>query len=311
MLYFCFGVLGCDCGANTHGLGDVGHDGSGTRDVGSTDSRAGDGSNTDGSSGRDSAQSDTSDDPEVCDGIDNDGNGKVDDLDLEGDGICDCLRIGTLGIPGKWGAGEVFDDWVNGKSDDDVVHLTPAPDDPEITAALLEHLQVIVVQDVSVLNAFSDAEVKAINDWINAGGGLMTLIGYGDSNERINVNKILAPASIGYDSAQILPGDTHPVDDSWNAGHPTAMNISSIGMDNGYEVDDMNGQGTVVATEEGLVIAVAKSHGDGKIFVWGDEWITYNSEWNNANYQVEQFWINVINWLTPQKACEIDVIIVD
>src|SRR6476661_8641828 len=34
---------------------------------------------------------------EVCDGKDNDGNGVTDDVDAQGDGVCDCLNIATIG----------------------------------------------------------------------------------------------------------------------------------------------------------------------------------------------------------------------
>ena len=39
-------------------------------------------------------------DEAVCDGIDDDCNGIVDDVDVGGDGICDCLRLGLLGKSG-------------------------------------------------------------------------------------------------------------------------------------------------------------------------------------------------------------------
>ena len=35
--------------------------------------------------------SDAFSEPETCDGIDNDGNGIVDDVDVGHDGVCDCL----------------------------------------------------------------------------------------------------------------------------------------------------------------------------------------------------------------------------
>jgi hypothetical protein len=42
--------------------------------------------------------------------------------------------------------------------------------------------------------------------------------------------------------------------------------------------------------------------------MWGDEWITYDSEWkDHPDYQVELFWLNVIKWLTPKAECQVAV----
>jgi len=42
--------------------------------------------------------------------------------------------------------------------------------------------------------------------------------------------------------------------------------------------------------------------------VWGDEWITYNSEWiEHPDYQVERFWVNSIKWLSPINECQVPV----
>src|SRR5262249_16443607 len=45
------------------------------------------------------------------DGIDDDCNGKVDDVDLGADGICDCLIIALLGEPGPL-ASSFFEGWL-------------------------------------------------------------------------------------------------------------------------------------------------------------------------------------------------------
>ena len=54
---------------------------------------------------------------EVCDGKDNDGNGITDDVDAQGDGVCDCLNIATIGEIGPWSnGGNVFKEWLNARS---------------------------------------------------------------------------------------------------------------------------------------------------------------------------------------------------
>ena len=92
------------------------------------------------------------------------------------------------------------------------------------------------------------------------------------------------------------------------AGNPTSEGITAIGVHNGKEV---LGDGTIVATEAGFVVAQATTHGEGNIFVWGDEWITYDSEWvDRTDYQVELFWINIIKWLTPETECQVPIVII-
>jgi hypothetical protein len=48
--------------------------------------------------------------------------------------------------------------------------------------------------------------------------------------------------------------------------------------------------------------------GSGHIVVWGDEWITYDSEWVDVqDQQVELFWLNILKWLTPAKQCQVAI----
>src|SRR5690606_9597809 len=124
---------------------------------------------------------------DTCDGLDNDGNGIIDDVDVGNDGICDCLRIATLGEAGEWGNGDIFTTWLDTRSATGATDLA----DATLTLDMLSAHQVIVVQNVSVIGReYSDAEVTAFHDWIESGGGAMTLIGYADPDERANVNRL-------------------------------------------------------------------------------------------------------------------------
>jgi hypothetical protein len=47
--------------------------------------------------------------------------------------------------------------------------------------------------------------------------------------------------------------------------------------------------------------------------MWGDEWITYDSEWDEGQhpeYDVERFWLNVLKWLTPKDECQVPIVVV-
>ncbi|MDI1433979.1 ThuA domain-containing protein [Polyangium sorediatum] len=241
--------------------------------------------------------------PEVCDGIDNDGDGVIDNVDVGNDGICDCLRVATLGLPGQWGNGDVFATWLDTRSDNGAVSLN----DQVLTKDLLDKYQVIVAQNLNELNrSYSEAEVAALSAWVKAGGGFMTLIGYADPNERTNVNTLLSAFGMSYGAQQILPqagGSTIPVS-TWVA-HPVTNGVTQIGIDNGYPVE---GMGQTLASEQGHDVLKAQDVESGHVLMWGDEWITYDSEWTgHPEYQVELFWLNAIKWLTPAKNCQVDI----
>lgn len=253
-----------------------------------------------GSGGSGAASSGNED---TCDGLDNDGNGIIDDVDVGNDGICDCLRIATLGEAGEWGNGDIFETWLDTRS------ATGATDlgDATLTPDLLSGYQVVVVQNVSVIGReYADAEVTAFREWIESGGGAMTLIGYADPAERANVNRLLAPFDVQYGEEQILQkqgGVTVPVT-NWNA-HATTTGVEMIGVDNGYPV---TGGAALLASEGGHDMARAADAGLGRVFVWGDEWITYDSEWNDRpEYQVELLWVNILKWLSPENECQVEV----
>jgi hypothetical protein len=134
----------------------------------------------------------------------------------------------------------------------------------------------------------------------------MTLIGYADADEIENVNLLLAPFGLSYGSQQILQkngGSTVPIS-GWEA-HPITEGITAVGVDNGYPV---TGGGTLFANEGGFDVGRALEVDLGHVEVWGDEWITYNTEWTeHPDYQVERFWVNSIKWLSPIDECQVPV----
>ena len=244
----------------------------------------------------------TGDSSEVCDGIDNDNDGIIDNVDKNGDGVCDCLLIATLGVKGTSGKGDVFAAWLTARSDVGATDLA----DQTLTPELLDKYEVIVAQDVHKNHAYSDSEVSALSDWVNKGGGFMTLIGYSDAGEAHNVNKLLAPFGMSYTDQQILQkqGSTTIPITMWTP-HPIDLGVTQVGVDNGYPVQ---GMGTTIATGGGFDVAKVQEVGKGHVFLWGDEWITYNSEWNDhPDYQVQLLWLNAIKWLTVAGQCQVTI----
>ncbi len=247
--------------------------------------------------------------PETCDGKDNDGNGLIDDVDVGGDGICDCLNIGTIGTIGPWSTGgDIFKTWLKARSPIGVVSLG----DGVLTKEKLAGLDVIVVlrtdtaalQDDPPHHAFSAAEVKVFSDWVKAGGGVMTTIGYNsdETAEVVNVNTLLAPFAVGYVNNDNVQG----LVDKWEK-HPIAEGILKINTDNGVPIKPSDAT-LVATTPNGVTAMVTKTVASGRVIVWADEWITYDSEWQDtADQQVERLWLNIFKWLTPGKRCQVPV----
>lgn len=299
---------GPSCGSDDGGVAEGGKSGFGGGSSGSGGSAASSGSggglNVGGGSSGGSAGDGgvITGNEDTCDGIDNDNNGIIDDVDKGKDGICDCLRIATLGNPGTVGQPNVFDAWLAARS----TYGTTALKDQTLTPTLLKEFQVIVSQNVSVNHAYSATEVSALEAWIKAGGGFMTLIGYADPSEIQNVNTLLAPFGMSYGPEQILQkqgANTIPVT-NW-VQHPVTNGVSMIGVDNGYPV---NGAGLVLATEQSWNVLRAQEASAGKLLMWGDEWLTFDSEWSgHPEYQVELFWLNAIKGLTPANNCQVPI----
>jgi hypothetical protein len=251
--------------------------------------------------------------PEVCDGVDNDGNGIADDVDAGGDGVCDCLSIGTIGHIGPWSdGGNIFASWLNARTPQGAVALG----DKVLTPELLAPLQVIVVLHVGTMrvanddvvapanHAFSAEEAAAFGAWVKAGGGVMTTIGYSsnEAEEVVNVNRLLGSVDAGYSVTNL---DLSGYVTRWEP-HAVTNGVRRIFTDNGVEP---SGSGTAVAygAQERVALSVHQP-GEGHVVVWGDEWITYDSEWEDVeDQQVELFWLNILKWLSPPKTCQVPI----
>jgi len=109
----------------------------------------------------------------------------------------------------------------------------------------------------------------------------------------------------------------------WDAAHPISANISAVGAFHGRSVNP-GPDGEVVGSQEGKVIGATVQLGQGRVFMFADEWVSYTSQWtgegvaNDCNddpnhscygtsadstYQVPQFWYNAILWASGDRPC--------
>jgi hypothetical protein len=230
----------------------------------------------------------------TCDGLDDDCNGFIDDIDVGMDGICDCLAIALVGTSGSLAASQ-FQQWLidRGTSAERI-------DPPLVDATVLDAYDVVILDQLT--RAYTPAEALAFDTWVNAGGGLMAMTGHTASPVSAQQwpNGILGPMGLEYTGA-LLNG---PVTDFLL--HPISMGLTSVTFTGGFEVAaTIPGQSEVVARLPGMIPAAqAQERGAGKVFVWGDEWIEYDSEWA-ALPEITQLWTNIFEWLTPASVCSL------
>ena len=231
-------------------------------------------------------------DETVCDGLDDDCNGIVDDVDAGGDGICDCLRLGLLGKSGGLNEAQ-FQVWLEERGTAVTVY-----DEPTLTPALFAEVDIMIIGWLS--RTYTVEEGLALRDWLEGGGGVMMMNGYsGDPVEaQTPYNVVLEPLGLMFFGP--LQSDTVT---TWT-DHPVGKGVTAVKFLGGYWVGPlmgMPGPADPIASLGGQTVAVAQERGLGRIIIWGDEWIKYDSEWMTAD--VPTLWVNIFNWVSPSDIC--------
>jgi len=229
-----------------------------------------------------------------CNGIDDDCNGKIDDVDVGKDGICDCLGILILGSPGSL-ASTKFEAWLDARGTTTKRRLDTSGG--PLVAADLAGIDVVILDHLS--RDYAKSEVEVLHAWVRAGGGMVSMTGYDWSgSDATRPNGILTGLGATYDTG-VRPNA--PVTD-WDATHPIAKDMTSVTFAGGYAVKPLTGFSTkTVARQSGSPVGVAVEIDLGRVFVWGDEWIEYDSEWSTLP-TVPKLWANILTWL-GQKRC--------
>lgn len=205
-------------------------------------------------------------------------------------GTDDVCSVAILGDPGSNPSAN-FAAWL-GERGPTVERFESVAALPALTAAELSRFDVVFLDwlapDKSV--GISPGELAS---WVETGGRLVALSGYGDYPEALTVqNELLLPLAVGFDTTATLWG---PVMDF--VPHAITTGLTSLTFIGGravtHQADD---EVLMTVGEPAQDVCVVAERGSGKVFLFGDEWITYDSEWSTQP-EIEQFWVNVFAWL--------------
>lgn len=258
--------------------------------------------------------------------------------------VCPPFNLAVLGKPGKWGANPDGDpdtalqQWLNSSSAG-TARADNFTNRVTLTEDFLATYHVIILASLSDDSnmgpfwTYTDAEAAAFRAWIENGGGAIAMIGYaGDPAETRPTNQLIGFSGITYTSEGVWgPTDSPKIYDcnqsnalqTWNRSDPLIANLSTgltaIGFTNGRAIT-APADAHVAATVDGKNVLVGKLVGQGRVLAFGDEWISYTSQWTGAGnpkagdptcegylaqdvYQMSQFWYNMIRWSYPGATC--------
>ena len=265
---------------------------------------------------------------------------------VECDGGADCtcppFNVAVMGKPGKWGAVRNGDpptalmDWLNSSSAG-TARADNFTDRKTLTPDFLATYNVIILaslsedSDIGPWWTFSAEEIAAFQAWVENGGGAIFLSGYSSGNEQAPSNQLLAFAGIQYNQDRVescidwqICGCTHSSTlTDWVRTDSVIASLSTgvtmVGFEGGRSIV-APADGHIAATVAGLPALVGKLVGKGRVLAFGDEWITYTSQWTGVGnpsttdpscqgflpqdkYQIAQFWYNMIRWSQPAANC--------
>lgn len=243
-----------------------------------------------------------------CDGMDNDCDGFADNIDVGLDGFCDCLRVGIIGDSG-YNPTSNFVSWLE-EQGTSVTRTTLADNLGVVTPELLANYDVLLVDRIE--RPLSPEETAAVESFVKDGGfGLITLIGYNfdldnPAPERVRANTVLGAFGLAYTGDYLHDGPGGGVTPSFVQDHPVSMGIFDVNYAGGMAPVDSGGQGETVVfatvPEGDAGLAHQTADGGGRVIAWGDEWVTFDSDWLGYA-DVERFWSQMLAWVRPVDIC--------
>jgi hypothetical protein len=232
--------------------------------------------------------------PEVtCNLLDDDCDRQVDNVDVGGDGICDCLRIGVMGNPGANPSAN-FQAWLESRG---TTTMRFGLDNAPLTLADLTPFDVVILD--RLVREYTADEANILRTFVEGGGGVMVMTGHDGGDDLPRDNSLLSAFGLAYQ-----PGLLNGPVEQWEP-HEISTGITSVTFRGGYHViaTDATPNMPIARLADGLV-GIAQERGMGRIFAFGDEWIEFDTEWSTMP-MIARLWANVLAWLGPRDRCDV------
>ena len=167
-----------------------------------------------------------------------------------------------------------------------------------LTADLLANYDVLILE--RLVRSYSQIEASVFTAWVTGGGAVLSIGGFFSSgSDSSNTNSLLSGIGIAYGS-YVLGSAGGPFYITELASHPIMAGITSLPFWGGFTVQptaiaDGLGTNTTLATSASQPIGVVQARGQGRVLVWGDEWVENDAVSATAN--VRGFWLQALTWL--------------
>jgi hypothetical protein len=203
---------------------------------------------------------------------------------------CNVLNIGIIGNPGS-NPSSNFQTWLT-KAGTTTTRIQTTANLP-FTANDIAPYQVIVLDQLA--RDYTPTEAAVVKAFVENGGGLISMTGYNGSVTDWRANAMIGLLGVTYGGSLVSGPVTTFVP------HPITNGLTSITFAGGYVVSE-NGPSTNTRTAIGSIsagnVAYAIQAVKGRAFVWGDEWIEFDSEWTTLP-EVKKLWVNIFGWVAP------------
>ena len=278
--------------------------------------------------------------------------------------LCQPVNILSLGQPAHYGANsgsadntDAFYAFMNSNTDGTATMqmlktFTHIRDIPKFDQYDVIILQALEESEYTGLWSFDSDDAAALRDWVKIGGhGIIAMSGYGGNATEVDpLNQLLGNSTDNWSGISYNKDDTFnscPDNMCYCAFSSVAFNgwqtscdacaaitvnhdkstLGKVGIFHGRSINCAGSDCQVFAKDPTYGnVGVAKTIGNGRVVAWGDEWVTYTSQWGLApdtspsayddpnkspqcvghtpyqSYAVPQFWYNVFRW-AAQTSC--------